>query len=191
MIERTPVGDLVRAVADRPVAPGGSTVAAVNVALGAALVVKAARAAGEAWGEAGGVAAQASVLGRRAQAAATTTGEAYEEAVALLRSATGTGERDADLGVALARAAEVVLAIAGTAADVAVLAAEAAEHGVVELRPECVTAALLAEASCVAAAHLVAINLGLTAGDERLSRCADHTRQARAARDRVLTTSAS
>lgn len=185
MLETTRVGDLVRLVADSPVAPGGGTVAATTVALAAGLVVKAARAAGDTWADAGGTAAQAALLSRRALTAANTSGQTFTEAVALLRSTTGSGERDADLGGALARAADVSLIIAGIAADVAVLAAETAEHGDIALRPECATACVLAEACCVAAAHLVEINLGLVAGDARLARCTAQLAQARSARDRV------
>ena len=188
MLEDTRVGDLARLVADSPVAPGGGTVAAVTVALSAGLVVKAARAAGGDWADAGGTAAQATLLSRRALAAGSTSGQMFTEAVALLQSATGSGEQDIDLGDALARAAEVSLTIVGIAADVAALAAEMAEHGGITLRPECVTACVLAEAGCVAAAHLVEINLGLVAGDARLARCTAELAQARSARDRVATT---
>jgi hypothetical protein len=48
-----------------------------------------------------------------------------------------------------------------------------------------VTACVLAEACCGAAAHLVEINLALLGGDARLARCAAHMRDAGAARARV------
>jgi hypothetical protein len=100
------VGDLVRDVADSADAPGGGVVAGVTLAFAAGLVVKAARAAGDGWGDAGGTAAQATVLGRRALAAGRLSGEAYGEATALMRTATGRGERDDDLAGALERSAQ-------------------------------------------------------------------------------------
>lgn len=181
----TRIGDLARDVADSADAPGGGVVAGVTLAFVAGLIVKAARGAGDGWADAGGTAAQATVLGRRALAAGRMSGDAYGEAVALMRTATGSGARDGELADALGRAAEAPLALAGIAADLAVLAAETTEHGGTEMRPEAVTACVLAEASCVAAAHLVEINLGLLAGDSRLVQSADHVREARAARARA------
>ncbi len=179
------VGDLVRDVVDSADAPGGGVVAAVTLAFVAGLVVKAARAAGDVWGDAGGTAAQATVLGRRALAAGRTGGEAYAEAVALMRTATGTGERDSDLAGALERSAQAPLEMTGIAADLAALAADTAERGGVAMRPEAVTACVLAEACCVAAAHLVEINLALRGGDARLAQSADHVTHARLARARL------
>jgi formiminotetrahydrofolate cyclodeaminase len=179
------VGDLVRDVADSADAPGGGVVAGVTLAFAAGLVVKAARAAGDGWGDAGGTAAQATVLGRRALAAGRLSGEAYGEATALMRTATGRGERDDDLAGALERSAQAPLELAGIAADIAVLAADTAEDGGSTMRAEAVTACVLAEACCVAAAHLVEINLGLLGGDVRLAQSAVHVTHARAARARV------
>lgn len=179
------IADLARDVADSADAPGGGVVAGVTIAFAASLVVKAARAAGDEWPDAGGAAAQATVLGRRASAAGRLSGKAYGEAVALMGAATGSGARDAELAAALERAADAPLTLTGIAADVAELAADAAEHGGAAMRPEAVTACLLAEACCVAAAHLVEINLGLLARDPRLALSAEHVRQSRAARART------
>lgn len=179
------IGDLVRDVADSADAPGGGVVAAVTLAFAAGLVVKAARAAGDGWGDAGGTAAQATVLGRRALAAGRLSGEAYGEATALMRTATGRGERDDDLAGALERSAQAPLELAGIAADIAVLAADTAENGGSAMRAEAVTACVLAEACCVAAAHLVKVNLGMLGGDVRLAQSAVHVTHARAARARV------
>jgi formiminotetrahydrofolate cyclodeaminase len=179
------VGDLARDVADSADAPGGGVIAGVTLAFAAGLVVKAARAAGDGWAEAGGTAAQATVLGRRGLAAGRLSGEAYGEAVALMRTATGTGERDDDLAGALERSAQAPFAMTGIAADLADLAADTAEHGGVAMRPEAVTACVLAEACCVAAAHLVKVNLGMLGGDVRLAQSAVHVTHARAARARV------
>jgi len=64
----------------------------------------------------------------------------------------------------------VPLAIAETAADVASLAALAAELGEGTFRGDAAAAAVLAHAGARAAAHLVAINLGIGEDDERLRR---------------------
>jgi formiminotetrahydrofolate cyclodeaminase len=179
------VGALVRDVADSADAPGGGVIAGVTLADVAGLVVKAARAAGAGWADAGGVAAQATVLGRRALAAGRLSGEAYGEATALMRTATGRGERDDDLAGALERSAQAPLELAGIAADIAVLAADTAQDGGSAMRAEAVTACVLAEACCVAAAHLVEVNLGMLGGDVRLAQSAVHVTHARAARARV------
>jgi formiminotetrahydrofolate cyclodeaminase len=179
------IGDLVCDVADGADAPGGGVIAGVTLAFAAALVVKAARAAGAGWADAGGVAAQATVLGRRALAAGRLSGEAYGEATALMRTATGRGERDDDLAGALERSAQAPLELAGIAADIAVLAADTAEDGGSAMRAEAVTACVLAEACCVTAAHLVKVNLGMLGGDVRLAQSAVHVTHARAARARV------
>jgi formiminotetrahydrofolate cyclodeaminase len=185
------IADLVRDVADSADAPGGGVVAGLTLAFAAALVVKAARAAGDGWAEAGGTAAQATVLGRRGLAAGRMSGEAYGEATALMRTATGTGERDDELAGVLERSAQAPLDMTAIAADLAVLAADTAEHGGIAMRPEAVTACVLAEACCVAAAHLVEINLGLLGSDARLAQIAAHVSDARAARARVTTALAS
>jgi formiminotetrahydrofolate cyclodeaminase len=75
--------------------------------------------------------------------------------------------RDAAVGATMARAAEVPLAIAEAGADAAFLAAWVADRGAADRRGDAVAAALLAEAGTRAAAALVAVNLGVTAGDER------------------------
>ena len=68
------------------------------------------------------------------------------------------------------QAAEVPLAIAEAAADVAELAALAAAEGSPHLRPDATAATALAEAAVRAAAHLVEINLATVAGDQHSAR---------------------
>ena len=61
-----PVGELAERVASAQAEPGAGAVAAVCASLAAALVAMAATASCETWAEAGGVAAQAEALRRRA-----------------------------------------------------------------------------------------------------------------------------
>jgi hypothetical protein len=60
--------------------------------------------------------------------------------------------------------------IAEAGADVACLAAVAADRGVADRRGDAIAAALLAEAGARAAANLVAVNLTVTPDDERVQR---------------------
>jgi formiminotetrahydrofolate cyclodeaminase len=64
----------------------------------------------------------------------------------------------------------VPLLLAEAAADVAELAALAADEGDQRRRPDAVAAAVLAEAGARAAAHLVAVNLAAASGDGRVER---------------------
>jgi methenyltetrahydrofolate cyclohydrolase len=97
------------------------------------------------------------------------------------RQAAGRQQAVAD---ALSAAADVPLAVAETASQVARLAARLAEQGNPNLRGDAVTAALLAEAGARAAAALVEINLAGMPGDARLARAADLVRDAaQSARD--------
>jgi methenyltetrahydrofolate cyclohydrolase len=124
------------------------------------------------WEGARGVAAQARALRDRVVPLAQADSEAYAEVLSVLQLPEGgrTEERDFALGAALDRAAELPLAIADTAADVAELSAHAAFSCNVKVRGEVLTAAILAEAAVRAAAGLVEINLSTAEGDERLQR---------------------
>lgn len=166
------LGELLDLLAsDRPVPAGGSA-AAVAVAAAAAIVAKAARLSGRHWPEAGGAHAQAEALRGRAAPLAQADAEAYADALATLRAPAAERQerRDAEIGAALSRAADVPLAIAATAADVATLAAAVAENGNPNLRADAAAAAVLAEAGARVAANLVAVNLSAVADDERLAR---------------------
>ncbi|HSL64783.1 MAG TPA: cyclodeaminase/cyclohydrolase family protein [Gaiellaceae bacterium] len=158
--------ELLDAIAEDTLVPASGSVAGVVVAMAAALTAMAARRSSGTWAQAGGAVAQAEALRRRATPLAQEDAEAYLEAVARLEQrASG---RDAELGRALARAAEVPLLIAQVAADVAALAKEVAESGDPAVRGDATGAALLAQAAARAAAHLVEINLAAGPGDLRV-----------------------
>jgi formiminotetrahydrofolate cyclodeaminase len=161
------IDPLLDAVGARTAAPGSGSVAAVVGALAAVLCTKTARFAND-----DGAAAQAEHLRRR------LTRLAHEDAEAFVRALRNLDEprdpdpdrRDWELGRSLAAAADVPLRIAEACTDVALLAADIAERGKVELQPDAANAAVLAESAARACAHLVAVNLGATAADERVRR---------------------
>lgn len=153
--------------------PASGWVAGVSAAFAAALVAKAA-ARSEGWSDAEGARAQATDLGDRLLALATQDARAYESALDALE------RRHSNLARALAAAAEVPLSLAETAADVAMLAAEAAERADGPSRADAAAAASLAAGAAHAAAKLVAVNLASVPGDERVAAA---ERAAEAARD--------
>jgi methenyltetrahydrofolate cyclohydrolase len=148
--------------------PGGGSAAALAVAVSAGLSAMVARASTD-WPEAGSAVAQAERLRRRAAPLAQRDAEAYEEALVTLRlpERVEPTVRDAAVGAALSRTAEVLLAIGEAAADAAWLAALVADRGTPERRGDAVAAAQLAEAGARAAAALIAVNLTVRPGDER------------------------
>lgn len=155
-------------VASEEPTPGGGSTAALAVAISASLSAMVARASPD-WPEAGSAVAQAERLRKRVGPLAQRDAEAYEEALVTLRlpERVEPTVRDAAVGAALSRAAEVPLAISDAAADAAYLAALVADRGTPERRGDAVTAAVLAEAAARAAAGLVAVNLTVRAGDQR------------------------
>jgi formiminotetrahydrofolate cyclodeaminase len=92
------------------------------------------------------------------------------------------------LGQVLARAAEIPLVIAEAGADVACLAAEAADRGAPERRGDAIAAALIGEAAARAASNLVAINLTVPPDDQRVLRARAVTDLASAAAREALAT---
>ena len=140
--------------------PAGGSAAALATTMASGLVRLVARVSHE-WADGPGIAAQATALGDRALLLADEDHRAYAEALEQLRAT----DRDATLGKALRRAAEVPLHIAETAADVAALAALAATEGTDTVRADAWAAATLAEAASVAAARLVHVNLATTRED--------------------------
>ena len=169
------LGDFLDEIGSETPAPGGGSVAAVVAAMAAGLVGMAARFSQEHWEEARGVVAQAETLRARVTPLAEADAHAFEEVLAALRlpAQLEPEVRNAAIANALGRAADIPLAIARDAADVALLAALVAENGNANLRADAVAGALLAEAAAKAAAHLVAINLGTTREDERIVQARD------------------
>ena len=165
------VRQLLEIFASRDAAPAAGSAAAIVVAIAAGLIGKIARASPD-WLEAPGIVAQADRLRKRTAPLAQSDADAYLEALAALHlpEHLESEVRDMALGQVLARAAEIPLAIAEAGADVASLAAVAADRGVAERRGEAIGAALLAESATRVAAELVAMNLTVTPDDERVIR---------------------
>jgi methenyltetrahydrofolate cyclohydrolase len=153
--------ELAERISSSDVVPGSGWVAGVSGAFAAALVAKSASRS-EGWSGAEGARAQALELRDRLLALAAQDARAYERALTALE------RRDSGLARALAKAAEVPLAIAGTAGDVAELAAEAAERADGHARGDAAAAAALAAGAARAASKLVAVNLAALEGDERV-----------------------
>jgi formiminotetrahydrofolate cyclodeaminase len=161
---------LLDEIAGPAAAPGAGAVAGIVTAMAAGLIASAARRSSE-WTDARGVSAQAQALRSRVEKLAEANEEAYLDALALLEAAAtgGDGTGDAAIGKALDTAAELPLAIAEAAYDVATLGAEAAEHAAPHGAEDAAAASLLAEAAARAAASLVAANLVSSPGDERVA----------------------
>jgi methenyltetrahydrofolate cyclohydrolase len=168
------VSELCDTVAAETSAPGGGSVAAIAGALAASLVAMGARFSDQ-WEDAPGAVAQAEALRARLLPLADEDANAYENFLLARRMSRDVEPevRDAAIGDALSRAADVPLAIAEAAHDVASLAADLAERGNPNLRGDAATAALLAEAATRATANLVEINLATREGDERIARARD------------------
>jgi formiminotetrahydrofolate cyclodeaminase len=182
------VADFCATIAAETPAPGGGSVAAVVTAYAASLAAMAARFSTEQWEDAAGAVAQAEALRSRVLPLADEDASAYESYLRALHLPRELEPevRDAAIGEALSRAADVPLAIAESALDVASLAAELAERGSPNLRGDAATAALLAEAAVRATANLVEINLATREGDERVERARELVEMARRISRRVL-----
>jgi len=169
-------------------APGGGSVAAIVTGLAASLAAMAARFSTEQWEDAAGAIAQAETLRARVLPLADEDARAYESFLLARRMSEEFDPqvRDAAIGEALSRAADVPLAIAEAALDVASLAAELVEHGNPNLRGDAATAALLAEAAVRAAANLVEVNLATREGDERIERARELVEMSRRISRRVI-----
>ena len=150
---------------------GGGALAARVVALSAGVVASVARASGD-WNQAAGAAAQAERLRARAAALGAANTAAFEHALATLAlpDRLEPEARSVAIADALTRAAELPERIAAVAADVALLAAHAAEAAEPALRVDAAVAAALADGAARGAVQLVEVNLTTTAGDERLLR---------------------
>jgi formiminotetrahydrofolate cyclodeaminase len=176
---------LVELASPSPV-PGSGFAAAVAIAMGAATVTMAARLSPD-WPEGRGAAAQAETLRKRVMELASRNAEAYAAALAALK---GKEERyrtrDETMGDALARAADVPLAIGDAATSVAALAAEVADRGNPRYGADCAAAASLAVAAARAAATLVEVNLGTTSEDERVRQAREQIADASASLEQAL-----
>ena len=182
-VAAVPVGRLHDVLAESGPGPAGGSAAALATTMASGLVRLVARVSHE-WEEAPGIAAQAAALGDRSLVLADDDHRAYARAVEQLRAP----ERDASLGRALRRAAEIPVQIAETAADVAALAALAARDGHDSVRGDAWAAAALAEAASVAAARLVHVNLSTRPDDALTTRAEMAAQAASAAREVALAT---
>jgi formiminotetrahydrofolate cyclodeaminase len=157
--------------------------------MAAGLIASAARRSVD-WEQASGVAAQAQALRARVEKLAQANEEAYLEALTLIQGAAEDGQRDAEIGNALETAAQLPLAIAECAYDVALLGCEAAQHAAPGGAEDACAAAILAEAAARAAAGLVAANLVSVPGDERVLEAQRLAEAATAAARRAVAASA-
>ena len=94
--------------------------------------------------------------------------------------------RDFALEQKLEAAAAAPLEIASLGADVAALAALAGHHCDATYRADAAAAAALAAGGSAAAAHLVRVNLGVRASDERLARALASEQAAHDVAERML-----
>jgi methenyltetrahydrofolate cyclohydrolase len=182
------VEELCETVAARTSAPGGGSVAAIVTAFAASLTAMSARFATEQWEDAPGAVAQAEALRARVLPLADEDARAYESFLLARRMSKDFDPqvRDAAIGEALSRAADLPLAIAEAALDVASLAAELVERGNPNLRGDAATAVLLSEAAVRATANFVEINLATREGDERIERARELVEMSRRISRRVL-----
>jgi methenyltetrahydrofolate cyclohydrolase len=167
---RMTVGEWLEALAAAGPAPGGGSAAAVSGAVAASLVGMTARLSIGSWTEAPGIAAQADVLRARLAALAQRDADTYARSLHRLAhpKEIAADHRDHELGAALAEAAATPLAIAGAAADVALLAAEAAGRSELRVQADAEAALALAAAAAQSAARLVEVNLAALEDDPRV-----------------------
>ena len=179
------LGDFLERLGSGKPAPGSGSASALTVAFAAGLVVMVARRSADSWEESAGVAAQALSLQARAAPLALADAQVWAQALEALESAEDEAAGpNGELEQKLDLSAAVPVQIAEAAADTAVLAALAAELGEGAYRPDAAAAAVLAAAGARAAAHLVAVNLAVQEGDDRLvrARASEETAAGAAAR---------
>ena len=157
------VEELLDLVAEEEPAPASGSAAALTAGAAAALVAMASRRSFETWPEAPGIAAQAVVRRQRCLELATRGAEAFETAVEALEAGEGV-ERP------LRHTVDVLLALANAAADIAELAALAADRSDPMVRADAASAALLAESAVRVTGALIRVNLTVTPQDENLKR---------------------
>ena len=168
--------------------PGAGPAAAFVTAFAAALSAMAARSSFESWADARAAVAPAESLRARAVRLAQEDAEALEAFLAVRHADEEhrPEARDFNLGQALDRAAEIPLAIAEAACDIAQLAAYVADHCEGDVRADAAAAAALAAGAARAAAHLVEVNLGMAEGDVRVVSARNLVRLAQDAADVAL-----
>jgi methenyltetrahydrofolate cyclohydrolase len=166
-----PVEQFLDRISSAEPAPASGSVAAVTVAMAAGLVAMAARFAHE-WPKTSDVVERAEALRSKLATLALADADAYTKVIEAQRLPPDSPSRATELAAALSGAADVPLAVAEAAAEVALLAALVAQEGNVRLRGDALVAAELAAAGVRGAAELVAINL---AGhdDPRIQRAQD------------------
>jgi len=181
------LGDFLERLGTGKPAPGSGSASALTVAFAAGLVAMVARRSEDCWEESPGIAAQALALQARAAPLALADAQVWGEALEALAAARDDATTpNGELVQKLDLSATVPLQIAETAADTASLAALAAELGDGTFRPDAAAAAVLAAAGARAAAHLVAVNLTVQEGDERLVRARQSVETAANAATRAL-----
>jgi len=199
-----PLSDVLAALASQhELAGGGGPAAALTAAAAAALTAKVARGSRASWIEAGGAIAHAESLRMQAQALIERDADAYREASsalmhsertarsgvarpALATPAPASADRERLAGEALIHAADLSLAIAVVASQIAELAADVSRSCPPSMRPDALTAVALAEAAACAAAQLVEVNRRLPADDPRRVASCDAAATALRARERAL-----
>jgi formiminotetrahydrofolate cyclodeaminase len=162
-------------VASAQAVPAGGSVAAHTVAAAAALLVKTIHLSVRHYPEAAAAEPRVEALRRRADVLATEDVNAYRALQAAGRAAHGLegAEREAVVGPARSRTADVPLHVVRIAAEVSELAADLAAHGNPRLFGDAVMAGLLAAAAAEGSARLVAINLASVPGDPRIAEAAE------------------
>jgi formiminotetrahydrofolate cyclodeaminase len=168
---REPVERFLDRIASAEPEPASGSVAAVAVAMAAGLVAMAARLA-HGWPKASEVVEQAEALRSRMATLALADADAYAKVTEALRLPRDSPSRSVEVEEALSGAADVPLAVAEAAAEVAVLAKLVAAEGNERLRGDALVAAELAAAGARGAAELVAINLA-GRDDPRVRRAQD------------------
>lgn len=195
-----PLSDVLAALASpHELGSGGGPAAALTAAAAAAVTAKVARGSRQTWIEAGGAVARAESLRMQTQALIERDAQAYRAASsALLKdersarrgvaapaaAAVGVGDNER-MGEVLAHAADLALAVADAAREIAELAVEVAARCPASLRPDALTAVALAEAATSAAARLVEVNRRLLADDPRRAASSEAAQAAHRARQRA------
>lgn len=182
--------DLLEAIANDSTLVASGAVAAATAGAAAGLIAMTAR-RGTGWSGSSAAAGQSEVLRRRATELIDESAAAFDAAVSELGVAgepahESSEQRDWRLGQALRRAGDAPLAVAEVAADVAALAAEVAAGCDGSVRPDAVSACLLAESTAAIAAHLVAVNLAAEANDARTTRARELSEAAGRCRNAAL-----